>query len=56
MSHVLINADEIYAELADLTPCLDCLGGLGIHVESDGSWSAVVVHNTTCPAIATPTR
>jgi len=49
---VLIPADAILSELADLTPCPDCLGGLGVHIDTDGEWAAVVVHDVTCPAIA----
>ncbi|WP_200213371.1 hypothetical protein [Micromonospora coerulea] len=53
--HTLIRATELTAALAKLTPCADCAGGLGVHVEPDGEWTAVVLHSVPCPVTATDT-
>ncbi|MFG2052682.1 hypothetical protein ACGFI9_01505 [Micromonospora sp. NPDC048930] len=45
----LIELDELRAALADVEPCPDCAGGLGIHVEPGGEWNPVAVHNVPCP-------
>ncbi|XTZ16406.1 hypothetical protein ACQSSU_03110 [Micromonospora echinospora] len=48
----LIRLADILSATADLTPCPDCAGGLGLHVDPadvDVPWEAVVVHSVPCP-------
>ncbi|MEV0431253.1 hypothetical protein [Micromonospora sp. NPDC050495] len=45
----LIHLDELLPALADIKPCPDCAGGLGIHIEPSGEWNPVQVHNVPCP-------
>lgn len=49
-TYTLINAYELLSALNELTPCPDCVGGLGVHVEPNGDWDAVVLHSVPCPA------
>jgi hypothetical protein len=54
--HTLITAEDIAVALAELTPCPDCASSLGICVEPDGDWDAVVAHSGPCPAVAQRVR
>lgn len=46
--HTLINVDELLVELATTAPCPDCAGGLGVHIEANGDWTVLAVHNIPC--------
>lgn len=57
--HVLLTTDTIQSmlsDIADTTPCPDCAGGLGVHVEFNGDWTVVRLHDVPCPATAPDLR
>lgn len=49
---VLVPADELMTELATAGPCPDCVGGLGVLVETNGDWHVIQVHTPPCVAMA----
>lgn len=52
--HLLIPANELLEALRNATPCQDCAGGLGVHVDlaDPQAWEVVQAHNVPCVAMA----
>lgn len=59
MTHTLISAEELMAELATTYACEICQAGVGVVVEHEGEghheyggdWHVVVLHRDDCPPV-----